>query len=658
MEMCLYLAALWIAVPTIALGSGNDPFGKSRNATLIDAEALQAVHQSSADKHVLLVIQDAAYSKRHVLRHLRAPSGLALFEVTGARDTGANSTQEQVIDAIEKAELVAETSMKVLVLVLSDEAAILAAFAHWSLRSRLLAWERRLLVLTRYPPHRVPLLHRALALTNSLLLTPSTNDHSVLVSVVLPYSRADSVPEVLAVWTPQEGLVVEPHAHLFPHKFEKLSMSYQLLVAMTEDAMHKKVYRADPSTREKQFVTFDGYMVRLMDYVAQGLNFSYRFVPSPDNSYGTKNKDGSWTGMVGQVKREEVDIGLGPFTLTTDRARVVDFTWPVEVTSGRILAGQHSLEVDPWGFMLPLSPEVWAATFAFIIFLPALMFLLSWSVTRKGKREKWVRKQFEFLSMILQESIAITANSWWWWERVIVVFWLLATLVLRRSYEGNLISHLAVRHIPQPYQSLRDVLDDRSAVMIWKKGSSFVELIETSDSGIFREVLNSAKDGRLRFLSVNEYLQVMDRDVINGNQVIIDFAFNLIPISGKTFSLTGRCNVYIGRERLISQSLGMIGQKGHPLVPAITRKLLSMIEAGLYSFWYRQVIPNSTSCDKMSSKVTVHTPLSLSNSWAMFAMLLGGSAVSLVALLLEVLVFRIDTSFTTKSKIAGDHSQG
>ncbi|KAK8397117.1 hypothetical protein O3P69_004655 [Scylla paramamosain] len=54
---------------------------------------------------------------------------------------------------------------------------------------------------------------------------------------------------------------------------------------------------------------------------------------------------------------QEVDIGLGPFTVTTDRATAVDFTYPVEVTSGRILAGQKKLEVDPWGFALPLSPE-------------------------------------------------------------------------------------------------------------------------------------------------------------------------------------------------------------------------------------------------------------------------------------------------------------
>ena len=54
------------------------------------------------------------------------------------------------------------------------------------------------------------------------------------------------------------------------------------------------------------------------------------------------------------------------------------------------------------------------------------------------------------------------------------------TLVLTKSYEGNLMSQLAVRHIPQPYQSLRDILDDSATTMIWQKGSSHLELIRVS----------------------------------------------------------------------------------------------------------------------------------------------------------------------------------
>ncbi|XP_063847533.1 ionotropic receptor 93a-like [Scylla paramamosain] len=224
---------------------------------------------------------------------------------------------------------------------------------------------------------------------------------------------------------------------------------------------------------------------------------------------------------------------------------------------------------------------------------------------------------------------------------MVVGVWLLTTLVLRRSYEGNLMSLLAVRHIPQPYQSLRAVLDDPSVTMIWKKGGSFIELIETSKSGIFREVMDTEKNGRLRFLLVKEYLSVLDKDVIEGNQVIIDFAFNLVPISGNYFSDTGKCNFYIGRERLVAQSLGMIGKKGDPIVPAMTKRIMAMIEAGLYHHWYIQGIPNATSCDSFSSKVTVITLFSLKNTWAMFAILAGGLAVSFAILILEHFVWWI-----------------
>lgn len=58
--------------------------------------------------------------------------------------------------------------------------------------------------------------------------------------------------------------------------------------------------------------------------------------------------------------------------------------------------------------------------------------------------------------------------------------WMLSTLVLTKSYEGNLMSLLAVRHVFQPYQSLRDVLDDPSVVMIWEKQGATSQYISVS----------------------------------------------------------------------------------------------------------------------------------------------------------------------------------
>ncbi|KAK4310302.1 hypothetical protein Pmani_018121 [Petrolisthes manimaculis] len=76
----------------------------------------------------------------------------------------------------------------------------------------------------------------------------------------------------------------------------------------------------------------------------------------------------------------------------------------------------------------------------------------------------------------------------WNWERIVLGMWMLATLVISRSYGGNLMSLLAVRHIPQPYQSLRDVLDDPSVTMIWEANSAYVqyyrELVVTDDEAV------------------------------------------------------------------------------------------------------------------------------------------------------------------------------
>lgn len=52
---------------------------------------------------------------------------------------------------------------------------------------------------------------------------------------------------------------------------------------------------------------------------------------------------------------------------------------------------------------------------------------------------------------------------------------MLLILVVMKSFSGNLMSLLAVRHIPQPFQSITDVLDDASITMIWEANSAYVQ---------------------------------------------------------------------------------------------------------------------------------------------------------------------------------------
>ncbi|KAK4322814.1 hypothetical protein Pmani_006479 [Petrolisthes manimaculis] len=69
-------------------------------------------------------------------------------------------------------------------------------------------------------------------------------------------------------------------------------------------------------------------------------------------------------------------MSLGPLVRTAVRTEAVDFTDPILIDRMIILAGNGSPEVDPWGFMLPLTPVVWLAFFSSLLFLLSSVYLL------------------------------------------------------------------------------------------------------------------------------------------------------------------------------------------------------------------------------------------------------------------------------------------
>lgn len=92
-----------------------------------------------------------------------------------------------------------------------------------------------------------------------------------------------------------------------------------------------------------------------------------------------------------------------------------------------------------------------------------------------------------------------------WSERVMVGVWMLMTLVLTRSYAGNLMSQLAVRNIDHSYQSLKDVLDDSNVGIILVENTLVVQYVEVSDAVIVGNVLIFISDNRIEMKYNNKY---------------------------------------------------------------------------------------------------------------------------------------------------------
>ncbi|XP_055338557.1 glutamate receptor-like [Paramacrobiotus metropolitanus] len=73
-----------------------------------------------------------------------------------------------------------------------------------------------------------------------------------------------------------------------------------------------------------------GFLVDLLKKLAEKGNFRYEVHLRKDGRYGYKdpNSASGWTGMIGELIKNEADLALAPFTVTDERTEVVSFTTP------------------------------------------------------------------------------------------------------------------------------------------------------------------------------------------------------------------------------------------------------------------------------------------------------------------------------------------
>ncbi len=135
---------------------------------------------------------------------------------------------------------------------------------------------------------------------------------------------------------------------------------------------------------DRQFLDYNkpnlglkGYCIDLLKELARIMDFEYEIVPSGRNEYGKKNKDGSWTGVVGDLISGEIDISVATLTMTTEREEVIDFVAPYFDQSGiSILLRKKEPKQSIFKFMAVLKPEVWLGILAAVFVVAFLIWAL------------------------------------------------------------------------------------------------------------------------------------------------------------------------------------------------------------------------------------------------------------------------------------------
>ncbi|XP_069104494.1 glutamate receptor 2-like isoform X2 [Argopecten irradians] len=169
---------------------------------------------------------------------------------------------------------------------------------------------------------------------------------------------------------------------------------------------------------------FQGLLIDILHRVSKILDVQFSLNHVGDNAFGERSDDGSWTGMIGELQRNESDIAAGPLTVTADRARIVDFSQPFSNMGLRILMKRP--DATPTSsdqvalFVLPFSVGVWII----ILVTVAGLYILVYLNRRFNPREKPFTNEGSYdyeCSLALHEKMC-TSNAGWFLSTTSKVF--------------------------------------------------------------------------------------------------------------------------------------------------------------------------------------------------------------------------------------------
>ncbi|XP_069995852.1 probable glutamate receptor [Penaeus vannamei] len=332
-------------------------------------------------------------------------------------------------------------------------------------------------------------------------------------------------------------------------------------------------------------------MKSLLDIFAAKINFSYDLIRPPDGYWGAEGPDGVWSGMMGMVHREEVEFALGPFTVTPQRESVSDFTVSVHNDNQAIMLIRPGIQNDLSGFLKPFSLDVWLLTLTAMICISITMALVVWA---EGRIFSFTRKNLSSrVSAWVLQTLTHESSHWLPEEdggRIVVITWLLASLVFMSSYSGILTAMLTLPRVTIPIDSLSDLVaqvklpwrleaGSMTPKFLLDSGDPVREKVVTHSSGTFPDCWTARQD-----IASGKYAAICDETTMK-------------KAMSWDFSTSGRCHLYIAREKVYSASMFAIAFRRNSTYLLIANDIINRVkESGLLTHWLEQQIRNTSRC--------------------------------------------------------------
>ncbi|XP_042891229.1 glutamate receptor U1-like [Penaeus japonicus] len=238
-------------------------------------------------------------------------------------------------------------------------------------------------------------------------------------------------------------------------------------------------------------VKISGLYGDLWDILIHLLNFTTPYFfrvrcerPS-DKGWGIFH-NGSWTGMIGDLEREEADIAIAPLDITFSRSLAVDYTFPLSMEGYVIVIKRPTESSSKWkNYLREFTPASWIAVCVLLVLLTLSLVV----VMKYAPRETTITLNDAVMvvsALIAQMGPAMKFDSLA--SRMLFMTIFLACFLVYNFYSSFLVSALTVRKTSLPFNDLSELYEKKSYTFGFSGGGSLEDFFKTSTQPFYRAV--------------------------------------------------------------------------------------------------------------------------------------------------------------------------
>ncbi|CAI9740384.1 glutamate receptor ionotropic, kainate 3-like [Octopus vulgaris] len=329
---------------------------------------------------------------------------------------------------------------------------------------------------------------------------------------------------------------------------------------------------------------WEGFCIDILNEMSSTMNFNYILQEPEDKMFGVyDNATHNWTGVIGMAYNNEVDLGIGPITLTAHRFEYIDFTHPFSEDGIGIAYRLEDDRVSMDMIFRPFQLWVWILTPGAIFFVGIFLTVINKisAIFRSTKAcEELNCSYYENCWYTLGTALMQGQNN----EpknvsgRIVIIFWWLFVILLTTYYTAFLAAILTVKVSKLSITSLEDLAHHPSIKPITLSGSTWWSYFLKSRNPSYRTIGREIR----RSPNVTDTARIMEM-VLTEN-----FAYVMDSSVVRYFAAKDKKAYAFVEEKGYRQSLGFITPKHSAIREMLSFNIIKFQELGLIEKWRRQ----------------------------------------------------------------------